>query len=95
MSKTNPNAFVRGIFVGSGSQGDAARQLSAVLKISVSRARACVDLARSGASNDAIEAIIADAKSPDNTNAAAWHTAPDGTPCCCTAEDRQYGCGCR
>ncbi len=23
-----------------------------------------------------------------------WHTAPDGTQCCCTAEDRQYGCGC-
>ena len=24
-----------------------------------------------------------------------WHTSPDGTPCCCTAEDRRYGCGCR
>ncbi|MCK9568549.1 hypothetical protein M0R72_06380 [Candidatus Pacearchaeota archaeon] len=24
-----------------------------------------------------------------------WHTAPDGTPCRCTAEDRRYGCGCR
>jgi hypothetical protein len=24
-----------------------------------------------------------------------WHTAPDGSPCCCTAEDRRYGCGCR
>jgi len=23
-----------------------------------------------------------------------WHTAPDGSNCCCTAEDRQYGCGC-
>lgn len=24
-----------------------------------------------------------------------WHAAPDGTPCCCTADDRRYGCGCR
>lgn len=24
-----------------------------------------------------------------------WHTAPDGSPCCCTVEDRRYGCGCR
>ena len=24
-----------------------------------------------------------------------WHIAPDGTDCCCTAEDRMYGCGCR
>lgn len=23
-----------------------------------------------------------------------WHIAPDGEPCCCTAEDDQYGCGC-
>ncbi len=23
-----------------------------------------------------------------------WHTAPDGSPCCCTAEDDRYGCGC-
>lgn len=22
------------------------------------------------------------------------HAAPDGTPCSCTSEDRQYGCGC-
>ena len=29
-------------------------------------------------------------KSPER----AWHTAPDGTECCCTAEDRRYGCGC-
>jgi len=26
---------------------------------------------------------------------AKWHTAPDGTQCCCTAEDRKYGTGCR
>lgn len=25
----------------------------------------------------------------------AWHTAPDGKPCCCTTEDRRHGCGCR
>ncbi len=24
-----------------------------------------------------------------------WHRAPDGSACCCTAEDRRYGCGCR
>jgi hypothetical protein len=24
-----------------------------------------------------------------------WHKAPDGSDCCCTAEDRQYGLGCR
>lgn len=24
-----------------------------------------------------------------------WHIAPDGRECCCTAEDRRYGCGCR
>lgn len=23
-----------------------------------------------------------------------WHVAPDGTPCCCTAEERRYGLGC-
>ena len=23
-----------------------------------------------------------------------WHLAPDGTPCCCTAEERSRGCGC-
>lgn len=26
---------------------------------------------------------------------ARWHIAPDGSNCCCTAEDRQYGLGCR
>lgn len=24
-----------------------------------------------------------------------WHAAPDGSQCCCTSEDRRYGCGCR
>jgi len=24
-----------------------------------------------------------------------WHTAPDGTSCCCTSEERKYGAGCR
>ncbi|MCC7314134.1 MAG: hypothetical protein IT419_04880 [Planctomycetes bacterium] len=26
---------------------------------------------------------------------ATWHEAPDGSPCCCTEDDRRYGCGCR
>jgi hypothetical protein len=24
----------------------------------------------------------------------SWHISPDGTPCCCTAQDRRYGTGC-
>jgi hypothetical protein len=24
-----------------------------------------------------------------------WHEAPNGEPCCCTPDDRRYGCGCK
>lgn len=32
---------------------------------------------------------------PPQMKAIQWHMAPDGTECCCTAEARRYGCGCR
>lgn len=95
-TRTNPDAFVRGIFVGRGSEGDAARELAPLLGISVSRARACVGLARRGANATAIDAVIADAQAASRRKSTGpqWHIAPDGSDCCCTAEDRQYGCGC-
>lgn len=42
-----------------------------------------------GAANSRMETEIL------NARPIRWHAAPDGTECCCTAEDRRYGCGCR
>ena len=95
-------AFVRGHFVGSGSVGEAARRIAGFIGTPIGRAKACVCLARQGSAPADIEDVIEDAHAKLAEQAVRrawnadnmWHTAPDGTECCCTAEDRRYGCGC-
>lgn len=41
------------------------------------------------------DAALLKTKPSPKTGERTWHTAPDGSECCCTAGERRYGCGCR